>query len=161
MAALGPGRGSRIPPHALRLTHRGWLVGPSLIAIVALSPYVGLKTTASLTMYSNLRTEGDRWNHLVLPEAMQVFGFQDDLVTIIRTDDPKLAELARNGDQMVWFSFAEHRRHHPDHDVELERDGRALRLERGQGLGDLDTPPHALAKVMSFRTVPVTGRCQH
>jgi hypothetical protein len=46
-------------------------------------------------MYSNLRTEGGTSNHLVLPSALQVFGQERDLVTIVSSSDRVLALLAR------------------------------------------------------------------
>jgi hypothetical protein len=112
-------------------------------------------------MFSNLRTEGDGWNHYVLPESMQVFDMQDDLVTITETDDPILTEYVRRGDQMVWYGFVEHRRDRPGYSVELERDGQLLRLAPGERIDDPGTPPHVLAKFISFRPVSTTGACRH
>jgi hypothetical protein len=61
-------------------------VVPALIVLVlamnAANPYLGLKTGWSMTMYSNLRTEPGEWNHLLVPERVRVFGWQDDLIRI-------------------------------------------------------------------------------
>jgi hypothetical protein len=54
----------------------------AVLTLNAASPYLGLKTMWSLTMYSNLRTEPGEWNHLIVPEQTRVFTWQDDLVTI-------------------------------------------------------------------------------
>jgi hypothetical protein len=61
----------------------------------AASPYVGLKTTASFTMFSNLQTEPGRWNHIVLPEAFRIFGLQDGLVRFDEISDPAMAARVR------------------------------------------------------------------
>jgi hypothetical protein len=54
----------------------------AVLTLNAASPYLGLKTMWSLTMYSNLRTEPGEWNHLLVPEQTRVFTWQDDLVTV-------------------------------------------------------------------------------
>ena len=66
---LRSGRPFRYRPGFLRLAHPVWWLGPALIFVNAVSPYIGLKTQNSFTMYSNLQTENGRWNHaLLLPE---------------------------------------------------------------------------------------------
>ncbi len=60
-----------------------------------LAPYVGLKSTLSYAMYSNLRTEDGGTNHLFLPASLQVFDHQRDLVTIHASSDPVLDALSR------------------------------------------------------------------
>ena len=62
-----------------------------LIVVNAASPYLGLKTRFSFTMFSNLQTEPGRWNHVVIPEAMRIFGLQDGLVHFDEVSDPALA----------------------------------------------------------------------
>ena len=59
----------------------------------AASPYLGLKTTYSLTMFSNLRTEGDSPNHLLVGDALRGFDYQDELVRVAASDDPAMSEL--------------------------------------------------------------------
>jgi hypothetical protein len=63
------------------------------ILLNAASPYIGLKTGWSLTMYSNLRTEPGHWNHLVIPEQARVFGWQDELVLVHDADSDIRREL--------------------------------------------------------------------
>jgi hypothetical protein len=47
-----------------------------------LTPYLGLKTENSVAMFSNLRTETEA-NHLMIPESLKVFPYQDDSVEVI------------------------------------------------------------------------------
>ena len=35
-------------------------------------------------MFSNLRTEGDMWNHYIVPESIKIWDTQDDLIEIDR-----------------------------------------------------------------------------
>jgi hypothetical protein len=70
----------------------------SFIALVsfflfALSPYFGLRTTGTLTMFSNLRTEGPRSNHVLLrSNPLKLFNYQDDLVEVMELD-PRVKDL--------------------------------------------------------------------
>ena len=66
----------------------------ALTLLSAASPYLGLKTMTSLAMYSNLGTEGDHWNHLLIPRSVKVFGFQDDLIEITASSDPIYQAIA-------------------------------------------------------------------
>jgi hypothetical protein len=51
------------------------------------TPYLGLKTVANYSMFSNLRTEGGQSNHLLIP-AGQFFlaEYQTDLVRVVFLD---------------------------------------------------------------------------
>ena len=61
---------------------------PALLVFVGLTPYLGLRTAGNFSMFSNLRTEGERSNHLLLgANPLKVWGFQDDVVWIIDIDD--------------------------------------------------------------------------
>ena len=52
-------------------------------AINGLSPYLGVKTQLTISMYSNLRVESEeRWNHFLVPEAVRVFGNDDDVIRV-------------------------------------------------------------------------------
>lgn len=70
-----------------------------------LCPYLGLKSRSALAMHCNLRTEKGYWNHLFLPERMRVFGFQDDLVTIVESDLPDFEYLRERGMPLPFFEF--------------------------------------------------------
>ncbi|TQK27134.1 hypothetical protein FBY28_0081 [Arthrobacter sp. SLBN-53] len=64
-----------------------YLVPAALIGI-ALTPYLGLRTAGNFSMFSNLRTEGERSNHLLLGgNPLKIWGYQDDIVWIIDIDD--------------------------------------------------------------------------
>lgn len=59
--------------------------------LFAFSPYFGLRTTGTLTMFSNLRTEGPVSNHLLLrSNPLKLFKYQEDLVEVLEVD-PQLA----------------------------------------------------------------------
>jgi hypothetical protein len=69
-----------------------------------LAPYVGLRTRASLAMFSNLRTEDHRPNHLFMPQTY-LTDAQLDLVTIVETDLAKVRKETANGERLTWWEL--------------------------------------------------------
>lgn len=63
------------------------LLIPALAFVNGATAYVGLKTVANYSMFSNLHTENGQTNHLVPGiNALQVFPYQDDPVSVLRMD---------------------------------------------------------------------------
>jgi len=68
----------------------GWAaVGPALIVLSTLAPYLGLGTERAFAMYSNLRTEGGRSNHLLYSARWMPLGYQRDLVEVLESADDR------------------------------------------------------------------------
>lgn len=150
-----------------------------LLVVNAASPYVGLKTRYSFTMYSNLRTEPGYWNHLVLPESIRRFGWQDGRVRFVSVGDPSLAEAIEShgtgaenqlsldaGEQSTsttQFVLEDARLlvlPYPRSSVVYELDGvvhRAARVASDPVLGE--RPSFAIRTLGGFR--PVSSACQH
>jgi hypothetical protein len=78
------------------------ILGPVLILVAGMSPYLGLGTDRALSMYSNLRTEGGRSNHFLLPAGLQVVPYQRDLVQVLRSNAAPLARLASDSMVIPW-----------------------------------------------------------
>ncbi|MGW0158952.1 hypothetical protein ACWDUN_06470 [Mycobacterium sp. NPDC003323] len=61
---------------------------PVLLVFIGLTPYLGLRTAGNFSMFSNLRTEGEQSNHLLLgSNPLKIWGYQEDVVWIIDIDD--------------------------------------------------------------------------
>jgi hypothetical protein len=59
-----------------------WVI-PVAALLNGVTPYVGLKTVANYSMFSNLRTEGGRTNHFLVPAGRLFLAeYQNDLVRI-------------------------------------------------------------------------------
>lgn len=148
----------------LRLRHPIAFVVVLLVVVNALSPYVGLKTRYSFTMYSNLRTEAGLWNHLVVPESVRVATLQDDVIRVTRVDnvDGDDAVAAIIGEPVP---SAEARRllaSHPDATARYERDGEAHVADPVSSDPVVGTPlPPGAGRLLGFRTIAPTGVCQH
>lgn len=69
-------------------------IGIVLIVVNAACPYLGVKTGAAFTMFSNVRTEPGHWNPWLVPESVRVVGWLDGGdVRFLETDDPRLDAL--------------------------------------------------------------------
>jgi hypothetical protein len=155
-AALLDGRPVVPRERAYRLAHPAWALVLVLIVANALSPYVGLKTQVSFTMYSNLQTEADQWNHELIPESVKVFDLQDDVVRVTASSDERLAAAADDGTRLVWHDFRRHLRHNPDASVSYERGGRRFVVARaGDEPSFSRREPIVERKLLQFRDVPI------
>jgi len=75
--ALGPALLRERPPRTMpRLGHPALAIGLAVLVLNAATPYVGIESRGSFTMFSNLRTEPGDWNHLVVPARFRVFAHQ-------------------------------------------------------------------------------------
>ena len=80
------------------------LIFPALVFLNGLAPYLSLKTTTAFSMFSNIRTEGTGNNHLFMPR-IKFFGYQDDLVEILESNDRQLQQYGRTKDLLTWFEL--------------------------------------------------------
>ncbi len=80
-----------------RLSGITWIHVPMIVLTLfwAMNPYLGLRTTASFTMFSSLRTEGTEANHLFLP-SVHLTDWQEDLVYIESSNDREIERAARS-----------------------------------------------------------------
>ncbi len=80
-----------------------WIVA-IVICVNGLCPYIGLKTTTAFTMFSNLRTEANLDNHLLIPD-FDVFPFQNQMIEVIESNDPLLEPYVESGDWLTLFEM--------------------------------------------------------
>jgi hypothetical protein len=135
---------------------------PALVVVNGLSPYLGLKTDLSFSMYSNLRTEGNESNHLFIPAGSQLFGFQDDLVEVISSSAPPLQAWVDRRELLPWYEFRAEASNHPEAGVAYVRNGEFHEVPLIGDDPDIGERPFA-RKLMVFRPVPKEGPmgCRH
>jgi hypothetical protein len=157
-------RAAAAPPLRFAPTSPLLWVSPVLILFNGLCPYLGLKTESSFAMFSNMQTEAELWNHVVMPRGMRVFHFQDDLVSILSSDNPDLAAAAKDGTRFAWHGFQGFAQAYPDSVTAFEYKG----VRHGPGrLGDdpalMEGPTFLERKLLWFRDVPRPERndCNH
>jgi hypothetical protein len=143
------------------------MAGTFIVFVVFLngaSPYLGLKTEHSFAMFSNLQTEGDEWNHLIVPPAVQVFDLQDDLVEIVESSDAHLTDLGQRRLKKVWLEFRRYLLYRPDTSVTYRRGGVEYRVQRCGDDPALSEPlPLLVRKLFWFRSVSPAdeNHCKH
>ena len=130
------------------------------------SPYLGLKTQGSFTMFSNLRTEAGVWNHTFMPAGMRVCSqYQDRLVNVLETSDARLNEhyLAKHC-LVPEFEVRRSVLKSPELSLSVVRAGRVVKLDRAGDDEILGKPLSVWErKLMIFRGVTPDGsiRCGH
>jgi len=119
-------RRESIKPSGLKPPHYA-LIGLLLFNVA--SPYMGIKTAGTFTMYSNLNTYDSRSNHFFLPR----FPWQslhDDLVEIVATSNEDLEVLRRNGLRVTWHELRRQLARNPESSISFIRDGQLYEYER-------------------------------
>jgi hypothetical protein len=139
------------------------LAGAAVLGLTVLNglgPYLGLKTRAAFDMYSNLRVEADRSNHLIVPRSLDALGILRDRVTILETSDPTLRrQYAEPGYEITYFELASRVSESDNARIRYIRKG--LEREYDSKRGDsLETPSFWLRKFLLFRPLGEASRAQ-
>jgi hypothetical protein len=101
-----PTERSAAQPARARASVPVWLWAlPCVVLLNGLSPYLGLRTQLSFSMFSNLRTEGGVSNHLFMPRLVSLGNYQEDLVEIVDTSDADLVEYPKHQLLLPYFEF--------------------------------------------------------
>ena len=158
--ALARGGSQSHSARSLRIHHPIFVAGILLLVLNSMSPYVGLKTESSLTMFSNLHTEGGQWNHLLIPEAVRVFTYQDHPVRILASNDPALGAHVHDGLRLVPFELERHLRSHPGTIATYaSTDAQGVKvLTAGPGADAAPLTRRFLEKIVKFQPVPPPER---
>lgn len=137
---------------------------PITIFLNGASPYLGLKTETSFSMFSNLRTEGRITNHLFMPLSLHLTNWQEDLVEIKQTDLKPLEQYIINNQLITFFEFQRIIRKNVNHDFHVaynrNRKSYKLKIEQGKinSLDSISQIPYLLTKIMHFRPID-KGAC--
>ena len=148
-------------------THPVLLAIPVIVLLNGMLPYLGLKTENSFAMFSNLRTEGGKSNHLLFPVSLQVFDFQKDMVAIKHSSDSYL-ENSR-GTSMPFIMLVDRVRRQRQRgfkniEVSYERGGVERHVRNAESDPELTTSyPWYAHKLQRFRLVDNQPRqaCRH
>ena len=114
------------------------------------SPYLGIKTVGTFTMYSNLQTSGLESNHFLFGRA-PFDTRMDDLVKIIESSD---SELSRISESDVAISMHELRRKlakKPDTSITFIREDEIIRLDHASQDPYLTRTDLMMHKLVGFR----------
>ena len=136
------------------VAHWSFVTIPLLVFLNGTSPYLGLKTENSFAMFSNLRTEGGKTNHFIVPASIQLFDFQKDVVEIISSTDPGLREFAENKRAMVLFEFRNYVNERRPESVKYVLHGKNYHFQKNDHASSeaLGKNPYVIKKLMKFRS---------
>lgn len=152
LACLRVGGPVTYAPHSLRPAGVLWLA-PLLVVLNAASPYLGSRTQTTFTMYSNLQTEGAAWNHLLVPQAVQVLPSQDHVVRLVSSSDRRMQQAADTGRLWVFDGLRAWASRNPDASLVYVDDGERVTVDRVGSDPRFDIGPVA-ARWSFYRDVP-------
>jgi hypothetical protein len=130
----------------------------ALIAVNGVLPYLEVKTAAGWNMYANLRTVDGDSNHFLVRATLPVTGPQDDLVTVVSSDDPILRAYADREYRLAVRTLRAHLQERPDGvDAVLDVGGERVVLRAGEPIPDRLGPPvpEWVRRLFVLRSVPV------
>lgn len=133
-----------------------FLLFPVIVFLNGLTPYLGLKTENAYAMFSNLRTEGGKTNHYLVPVSTQIFDYQKDLVEVVSSSDQLLTNMKNENQLMVYFAFKNYVNTKKPARVEYLRNGekKIFVLNDPTTHGDmLQRDARLLRKIMNYRTI--------
>ena len=108
---------------------RAWYTIPLLMILVAISPYLGLRTQSAFTMFSNLETEGNYTNHFIIPNDVQVFDYQKQ-VCVVETSADDIPTKALTGRLLPYYAFLRLTRRNPEASITYTFEGERFELDR-------------------------------
>lgn len=114
------------PRARLLVTSPVLALGLVVLVLNGATPYLGLKTDAAFTMFSNLRTEPGHWNPLLVPESARVLGWLDGGDVRFRdTDDDAMRAVIEDekADHIVLMGARRLAEQFPEATVEYTLDG--------------------------------------
>ena len=123
-----------------------------LVILTCLSPYLGVKTRPTFTMFSNLSVENNTSNHFIMPRFFHG-SLADDVVTIVDSSDEVLKQDAKNGVKWIYLELQRAMKDFPNTSITFIRDGETYTLKKASDDQDLINPNPILAKLLSFRKV--------
>lgn len=143
-------------------------VVPLLVLLLAIAPYLGLRSEVAFGMFSNLRTEAGS-NHLLVRRPLDLLGMQRDLVRIESSSDPELRQVASRGYLLPRLELHEYVRARaratgPDFSVTYVGEGGRREVERAGRDPELMRPaPFLIRELVVFRPVWTGERnpCRH
>ncbi len=129
-----------------------------LVALNSVAPYLGVKTNATMTMFSNLKIEGGTTNHMFIPR-LPVQTMADDLVKVFETSNPRVRTYPETGLLYTWHELQRLMSETPTASIVYERDGEVFQYESAFQNPELITIDPILHKLLGFRNASTTDEC--
>lgn len=132
------------------------------LAFTAVNPYLGLRTNGAFTMFSNLRTEGDGSNHVVV-SGWHLAPYQNELFIIVDSSDEGMRALADDHQALTLASVRSMPRLLPGIAIAGTVDGVEVRWTEEDSVALVGEPSWFEHWFLSFRPVSLDGvpRCSN
>jgi hypothetical protein len=119
------------------------------------SPYIGLKNGQSVSMFSNLKVEDGKSNHLIFKEPIHLFNNLRYPVTIIATTHPRLKKYVNTNTRVSSFVMEYHMSNRPQYSIVYVQNGRMYQYREGipKELVQKWKKPEFLFKILSFQGI--------
>lgn len=156
----GPPSAPPARPWAVPRSALGAAAALGLVVANGLTPYTGLKSQTSFSMFSNLRCEGGETNHLFLPMLSDGPGARARAVEVIDASDPEILLARDRGERVVWFEARRRLARQEGAFMTWREHGRVVTADRrGEPGHELFTPiPVWTRKLVVYRlSVPPPG----
>jgi hypothetical protein len=139
---------------------------PIVLCANCIGPYFGLRTESSLSMFSNLQTEADVNNHLIMPSSLHLTDWQHDLVDIVDSSSPELRTLRDNGERLPYLDLRRRRGDGTNLSVVFRRSGTLTTYDEARSETSDALPPLGwlARRYFYFRPVdpdPLRVVCKH
>lgn len=149
-------------------TWRYWVPKPAILWILpvvffvnGLAPYIGLKTEATVAMFSNLHTEDGQTNHIFFDEPPYLFDYQSKIVHVLEAS-PEFVAWAESHAQreypagrftLVEFAFWHYLHMNPLTSVTYEDETGIHKVERAADVLHEHPQSWLLSKIFTFKPV--------
>jgi hypothetical protein len=129
-----------------------------IVGLNSLAPYLGVKTNATMTMFSNLKIEGGVTNHLIMPR-LPFETPADDLVAVISSSNPNVRTFKETGLLYTWHELRRKMSETPGASISYERHGEVFEYKKAHENPELVSINPVLHKLTGFRNASVTDEC--
>lgn len=145
------------PAIAVRHWAHGILL--ALIVLNSMAPYLGLKTYATMTMFSNLQVENGTTNHLIFPRVPWETPV-DDTVQILETNNQRLADrFVNTGYLITYHELRREMSQTPGASITYIRDGETFSYDQALENPELVTIDPIWHQLVGFRPIAPTAEC--
>lgn len=129
-----------------------------LVLLNSLSPYLGIKTEATMTMFSNLQVEYGATNHLFIPR-LPVLTPADDLVAVLESSNQKIKIFEQTGELYTWHELRREMAKTPSASITYDRGGDVFSYGVASENAELVSTDPLLHKLLGFRNASVVDAC--
>lgn len=155
--ALKHRRAQQVRP-AVAVRHWTQLILLVLIVANSMGPYLGYKTYATMTMYSNLSISAGQTNHLIIPR-IPLSDLADDVVTVVETSNARVKRLADQGLQLTWHELRREMSETPSASITYIRNGETVVHENASEDPELVSTHPIFHRILGFRPVGEEAVC--